>query len=240
MIYINKYLNRSSNLELLLILFNKGEKYMKKIIPFVKDINFNTSIYEISSISLEHNLKLVNGNEIKGEFIISGDYKQSDNTINSEPFIFNIPYDIDLDYKYNNDNVKIDIDNFDYELERDDSLKLNISISLDLDEEIETIEDDDVIIDKIDDDIKEVEEIMPLEEDNSKEELNEEREVSSIFDNFDKNDEKYVTYHVHIFREKDDINEIIKMYNTTKEELEEYNDLSNITLGSKLIIPSNE
>ena len=30
---------------------------MKKIIPFSKEIKFNTNIYEINSISLEHNLK---------------------------------------------------------------------------------------------------------------------------------------------------------------------------------------
>ena len=30
---------------------------MKKIIPFEKDIKFNTKIYCINSISLEHNLK---------------------------------------------------------------------------------------------------------------------------------------------------------------------------------------
>ena len=31
---------------------------MKKIIPFSKEIEFNTNIYEINSISLEHNLKI--------------------------------------------------------------------------------------------------------------------------------------------------------------------------------------
>ena len=31
---------------------------MKKNVPFCKDIDFNTNIYEINSISLEHNLKI--------------------------------------------------------------------------------------------------------------------------------------------------------------------------------------
>ena len=33
---------------------------MKKIVPFKKDINFKTNIAEITSISLEHTLKVGN------------------------------------------------------------------------------------------------------------------------------------------------------------------------------------
>ena len=33
---------------------------MKQIIPFVKDINLNSNIFEITSIALEHNLKMEN------------------------------------------------------------------------------------------------------------------------------------------------------------------------------------
>ena len=36
---------------------------MKKIIPFTSDIKFNTKIYEITSISLEHNLKIEDIND---------------------------------------------------------------------------------------------------------------------------------------------------------------------------------
>ena len=70
---------------------------MKKIIPFSKEIIFNTNLYEICSISLEHNIKLGNNYDITGEFIISGDYKENDNTLNTEPFIYNIPFDIMID-----------------------------------------------------------------------------------------------------------------------------------------------
>ena len=67
---------------------------MKKIIPFSKDIVFNTDIYEINSISLEHNLK-IKRYSIEGDFIVSGDYKTSDSVINNEPFIQNIPFNIE-------------------------------------------------------------------------------------------------------------------------------------------------
>ncbi|MBQ3475365.1 MAG: hypothetical protein IJH20_04280 [Bacilli bacterium] len=206
---------------------------MKKIIPFSKDILFNTNIYEINSISLEHNLNLKTENELTGEFIISGDYKESDNSIKDEPFIFNLPFDINLDNKYEVDNVKLDIDNFEYELVNNDTLKINIIISLDGVEVIDKEENIIEVIDKVDEPV--VEETKEVFNDASSS-----KEATSIFDNFEDDNDTYVTYNVHIYREKDDINEIIKKYNTSKEELEEYNDLSTISLGSKIIIPSNE
>ncbi len=218
---------------------------MKKIIPFSKEIIFNTSLHEICSISLEHTLKLENNNEIIGEFIISGDYKETDNVINSEPFIYNLPFDIMLDSKYKSDKVKLDIDNFNYEIKEPNSLEVNITISLDGVEEVK----EESIIEIIDDSIEEEKDdnrekdLFKEDKEEIIETINEEendKEVTSIFDNFSNKDDKYITYHVHIFREKDEIEEILKTYNITKEELEEYNDLSNVTLGTKLIIPSNE
>ena len=44
---------------------------MKKIVPFTKDIKFNTKIYEITSISLEENYNCTE-DTIDGEFIVSG------------------------------------------------------------------------------------------------------------------------------------------------------------------------
>ena len=194
---------------------------MKKIIPFSKNIVFNTNIEEINSISLEHNIKLVSDNELAGEFIISGDYKESNNVLNNETFIYNIPFNIVLDNKYSSDNIKLDIDNFEYDLVSNNTLNINITISLDG-------------VEILPDPIVQSSEEEPVFKEEEK------KEVTSVFDNFDDTDDQYVTYNVHIYREKDEINEIIKTYNTTKEELEEYNDLSNISLGSKIIIPSNE
>ena len=210
---------------------------MKKIIPFSKEIIFNTNLYEICSISLEHNIKLGNNCDITGEFIISGDYKENDNTLNTEPFIYNIPFDIMIDNNYIRDKVKIDIDNFNYEIKEPNSLEINITISLDGVEE----KKEEPLIEVIDEDTLEDkrEEILFKEEPIEVKEVSNE-EVTSIFNNFSNKDDKYVTYHVHIFREKDEIDEILKTYNISKDELEEYNDLSKVTLGTKLIIPSNE
>ena len=55
---------------------------MNKIIPFKKELTFITDIYDITSISLEHNYK-IKDNEVTGEFIVSGEYvKNRTNTIN--------------------------------------------------------------------------------------------------------------------------------------------------------------
>ncbi|MBO5530103.1 MAG: hypothetical protein J5970_01760 [Bacilli bacterium] len=202
---------------------------MKKIIPFSKEIEFNTNIYEINSISLEHNLK-IKDNKVTGEFIISGDYKEDEFRLNVEPFIYNIPFNIDLDDKYILDEVKIEIDDFNYEV-KNNKLEINISVSID---NIEVIELLDEPIVEYNDNREEVEQIEDVEVIDNKCTLN------TIFDSFEDKDDVYVTYNVHIYRENDTIDNIINLYKTTKEKLEEYNDLSNITLGSKIIIPSNE
>jgi len=202
---------------------------MKKIIPFSKEIEFNTNIYEINSISLEHNLK-IKDNKVTGEFIISGDYKEDEFRLNVEPFIYNIPFNIDLDDKYILDEVKIEIDDFNYEV-KNNKLEINISVSIDNIEVIELL-DEPVVEDN--DNREEVEQIEDVKVIDNKCTLN------TIFDSFEDKDDVYVTYNVHIYRENDTIDNIINLYKTTKEKLEEYNDLSNITLGSKIIIPSNE
>lgn len=60
---------------------------------------------------------------------------------------------------------------------------------------------------------------------------------SSFSTSFLDNEEKYVTYKVHIVRESETVETIKEKYSITKEELEKYNDLENIILGTKLIIP---
>ena len=64
--------------------------------------------------------------------------------------------------------------------------------------------------------------------------------VSSIFSSINQ-EETFVTYHVYIVREQDTIDSIIEEYQTTREAISAYNDLTNVQAGSKIIIPcSNE
>ena len=63
--------------------------------------------------------------------------------------------------------------------------------------------------------------------------------IDSLFNQFSKDSEVYVTYNVFIVREGDTLESILEKYNIDLEELKKYNDLSEIKLGDKLIIPNN-
>lgn len=222
---------------------------MKKIIPFTNEIKFNTEIYEITSISLEHNLKLKDDNIIEGDFIVSGEYKITDSSINTEPFINTLPFEIELNNKYNTDKLTIDIDDFSYEVVNDEKLKVDISVKiegievLDLDKEIKP----DVNIgkeEKLFETRNEKKEIIEVKDKEKEENLFKEKEevipvsnATSIFDKMEEIEDEFVTYYVHIVRENDNIDEICNKYKVTKDDIKQYNDLIEITKGNKIIIP---
>lgn len=100
---------------------------MKQVIPFSKDIPFKTKVSEITSISLEHNLRLEDNNVI-GEMIVSGDYKISDLNPTVTNFNFKLPFEITLDQKYDSTRASIDIDDFYYEIIDEEKLRVNIDV----------------------------------------------------------------------------------------------------------------
>ncbi|MDD2435240.1 MAG: LysM peptidoglycan-binding domain-containing protein [Bacilli bacterium] len=206
---------------------------MNKIVPFKKNIIFKSNLSEITSISLEHNLHL-EAEKIMGEFIISGEYKMVDTSMNTEVFSFNLPFEERLE-DYNLDNAKVDIDDFYYEIINSNILRVNIDLIVDgLEEKV--IEEVPATTEPEESDEEREEEIeeerLPLC-DNNEEEIS----VKSLFDTID-GSEVYKTYKICIVREEDTLESIIERYNTSREELELYNDLSSIKLGDKLIIPS--
>ena len=246
---------------------------MKQIIPFKKELLFKTKVSEITSISLEHNLSLKEADLISGEFIITGDYKMTDASINREKFSFTLPFDIALDSRYDASSLIIDIDNFYYEVINNEFLKVNIDVYIDG----EKIEEKEENFSKSEDDIPFIR-LVPnknnnlLEEDlikpielsnlnNQEEEIKEiiepninyqkptyfdlnEKETActnnkdefNIFQDID-NSDTYVTYHVYIVKEGDTIDTIMDKYGVKKESLSLYNDIENIKIGTKLIIP---
>ena len=224
---------------------------MKRIIPFVNDIEFSSSIKEITSIALEHNLKMENDDSVVGEFIISGNYLKNDVSISEDSFEKTLDFDITLDDKYDSKKVKIDIDDFYYEIVDDKYLKVHIDVVVNnlfykskeetnIKEEVkDNLYENYLRSDKMDENIEikdEKEEITKV--DLGKMEVKEQNPVSDnlIFSN---DSEIYVTYKVHIIRDNQTIDDVINMYNTTKEELEKYNDIENIKIGTKIVIPYN-
>ena len=213
---------------------------MEKIVPFKRDISFETKIAEIRSISLEHTYEIQN-NLISGIFIISGNYKLTDTSTNVDPFKFEIPFDISIDSRYELNKATVDINDFFYELLNNEVLSVSITLIIDNLEEKEERE-----MEKTEEEKQEVEEIKPVsyEETEKDDETEEVKPVSaspetvkSIFDNMDEN-EGYVVYKVHIVTENDTIESIMEKYDVTKEALEAYNDLNDIKIGDKLIVPA--
>jgi len=231
---------------------------MKKIVPFKKEIIFKSNLSEITSISLEHSLHYDSEHLITGQFIISGEYRMNDNSLNVDDFSFNIPFDINMDEKYILDKAVIDINDFYYEIINSKVLEVNIEVSIDKLEEKPLIEpvieliDEPVMEHQFEELSEEIEEIKEnkLEEEKKmsfeKEELEnrcveieevEKEEVKNLFDSFTDNEE-YATYKVCIVRDGDSLESIMMRYNISKEQMELYNDLKKIKIGDKLIIPS--
>lgn len=93
-----------------------------------------------------------------------------------------------------------------------------------------------------------VEEVKPLNKDKKEENQEEiikmnhsegeQNNISSLFEAFESTEETFKTYSIYILRKDDTIENIMDKYEVTKEELSDYNDLSNLEVGSKLIIPA--
>jgi len=212
---------------------------MKKIIPFKKEIPFKTKVSEITSISLEHTLNLKEESLISGEFHISGDYKMTEGSINKENFDYTLPFDIALDSRYDVNNIVIDIDDFYYEIIDSEALKVNIDVFV----------DGAILKEEEFDDLREIKQ-EPLEELNQniinldsyeEETITLDSQEDKMNLNFLENlndTETYASYRVYIVKEEDNLDKILTKYGISSELLSEYNDLSDIKIGDKLIIPT--
>lgn len=206
---------------------------MKKNVPLKKDITFKTNIAEITSIALDHELNLEN-RTIKGNLVISGSYKINDTSVNTEEFKYNIPVNIEMSERYILDNMKINIDDFYYEIVNDNLLSVSIEIGLDNLKEEEILPPFKYEEEKVVPVIKEEKDVV-LEKEETRLDT---EEVKTLFDNFDDSNETYATYRICIVKESDTLESITLKYNVSKELLEQYNDISELKIGDKLIIPS--
>lgn len=235
---------------------------MKSIVPYTKEIKFNSKLAEICSISLEHELQ-VNESEIEGNFIISGEYKSHEISVNKENFLYKLPFSIDVTDNVIKDSIDFEITDFTYEIVDDDILKVNIEFSVTaMEEENEEAIDRDAMIEEINDlflteednneeviedsvpeieEIKEIEEVIENEkiDDAKDEEVRLDKESSElILDSASKKEDEYTTYFIHIVKQEDTIESIISTYQTDLPTLKRYNTIDNINIGDKIIIPS--
>ena len=251
--------------------------FMKIIIPFKKEVVFKDNISEITSISLEHQLNLTDY-LVKGNFLITGEYKVSDASITVLPFNLELPIALSIEDRYDTNKAVCDIDDFYYEIINDRKLSISIDISVDklsekdikeVDKTVEVLEDcsDTEIVNVEDNRCIDMEE-KNLKSDNVEESLEtnndvkeeikeirdnkiEEREtkdkkidkadevnkkIKTLF-NTDNNAEEYITYQIYIIRDGDTVDSIIAKYDIDVESLKEYNDISDLKIGDKIIIP---
>ena len=141
---------------------------MKQIIPFKKDLPFKTKVSDITSISLERKIEILDGGIVTGTFYITGDYKMNEGSINREKFSFDLPFDITLDPRYDVNSVKADIEDFYYDVINEDTLKVNIDLYIEAEYLPDTSLDNNILTeeDKSDNEMNDVQkEDEPVEED---------------------------------------------------------------------------
>lgn len=230
-----------------------------------RDFLFKDSIFEITSISVEHD-EDINGSNLEGDFIISGDYRLHEISINKEDFSFKLPFAHEIRSNINLDTVNLEITDFTYELNNNDELHVHIEYIVsgeqsliefadekDLDEFLNKTDAEVVDLTEDEPRFKEVskEEILNIpaedskkeEKEEPKEEVKEEKpsEISTnnIIGSINA-DETYVKYHVHTVMQNDTLEGILDKYKITLTDLKKYNTFEALEVNMKLVIPENE
>lgn len=242
---------------------------MKMSIPYEKEIVFNTKIAEITSISLEYEANVLD-EDIEGDFIVSGDYKIHELSVNKEPFKYRIPFSVSLTDDIIRDSIKYDINNFTYEIIDDDTLRVNIDFGVDY----------EIVKEKLEKESPSQEEEETSEDTTSSREDHASLELNNLLDDIEMNNKitnkpvtnntldtskitdntidtsktantnkevvlnnvsnalnTYVTYHIHVLSDGEDIDTIINKYKVSKDVIDEYNAGIEWVMGEKVIIP---
>ena len=222
---------------------------MKSIVPYTKDIAFDTKIAEICSISLEHELTIGEA-EIEGQFIVTGEYKTHEVSVNKEPFSYKLPFTLEVTENIVKESIDFEITDFTYELVDDSTLRVNIEFSVSAEEKEEVVEEipeeteedtekeslRESVMEEINELFPEVEETEEVQAEDEEDRLDENSE-NIILDAMQEKESEVATYHIHIVNTNDSIESICAVYNTDEATLKEYNNIENIQVGDKIIIP---
>lgn len=223
---------------------------MNIIIPFEKKLDFKNTIKEICSISLEHEITQ-NESEVLGNFLISGTYKEHELSINLSEFDFIVPFSVELEKKIDTDSLEFSIDNFTYVVEGKEMLvKIDYILRAEElpEEERITLEEIEVpefeeIVEKIDTEIEKTKE--PEEKEREKEKIIENKIVQdevleinqTVATSLPNAEDDYITYHVHIVKKEETLEQIALNYHIEKEEILKINESAQIIEHEKILIP---
>ena len=238
---------------------------MKSVIPFTKELDFNAKVQEITSISLEREFSVEEGSVV-GNLFVTGDYKSHEISVNVTPFSFKIPFTIEIPDNLDKDSITIEISDFAYDMVDDSKITVHIELELE-GQEIEKEEEEEVSEPVVEVDSEEIlkmmeerhddedadttQDIEEKEEEKSNDEKVDREEVlieaknekslqeseDVIMQNVDA-DNEFTTYHIHMVKEGETVETICTMYNSNMNLLMDYNDLSNLAPGEKILIPS--
>lgn len=225
---------------------------MKSIVPYSKEIKFDSKISEICSISLEHEMH-INESELEGNFIVSGEYKSHAISVNKESFNYKLPFSIEVTDNIIKESIDFEITDFNYEVLNDNTLKVDIEFSVtameneEEDEDLTELLDRELVIDEINESLDEKEITEEENKENQKETLeksedNEERldpeSAELILNSASNKDDEYTTYYIHLVKEGDTIESIVSNYQTDLTILKRYNNIETLTIGDKILIPT--
>lgn len=236
---------------------------MKKTILLDKSLEFSSMIGELITVSLDQDLHFINESNIEGNLYINGKYKLTEASQLEENFNFKIPVEITLTERLDLDTATVHLDNFRYELTKEDILNINAELKIEGLEIIDEIPKEEATgeeqlksIEKIpslrdcDGDYAETKEEsieIPTKEKIKSEEEKPQKEIikdqegtniKSIFSSFKETEETFSSYSVYIIRQEETLQSILDKYKTTKEEFEKYNNINDLKVGSKIIIPN--
>ena len=226
-----------------------------------RDFLFKDSIFEITSISVEHD-EDINGSNLEGDFIISGDYRLHEISINKEDFSFKLPFTHEIRSNVNLDTVNLEITDFTYELNNNDELHVHIEYIVSGEQSlIEFADEKDLneFLNKTDAEVVDLTEDEPrfkeiskeetldipveVKKEESKKEIKEEKQSEISTNNIIGSinaDETYVKYHVHTVMQNDTLEGILDKYKITLTDLKKYNTFEALEVNMKLVIPENE
>lgn len=206
---------------------------MKELIPIKKEIIFKSRVYEITAIDVEHDFK-VKEDMVEGKLILSGAYKMTEASLIEEDFYYEIPFSIAISDKIIKDSINIEISDFKYKVEKDViKVEALLEFICDKEEKMEDYINNESLENYfMDDEIKKNVEVKEEVKN-----INTEDTVNNLTKNIINTDETYNTYKVYIVREGDTLETICTKYNVKYDDIKEYNNITEINIGDKIIIP---
>lgn len=206
-----------------------------------------TYVSSISDISITHDYKVLD-DVVEGYFDVTGSYKQTISSVENEEFFYTIPFTIALSSLIDKDSINISIHDFNYEIEKD---ILHLKMTLDMEYEKVTTNEEvkmsDEVNESIDNLLEEKDLLSPVEFhdevmlDNNVSVLPKEEKlddnINGVFTSVTK--ESFSKFKVYIVREEDTLDSILFKYKVTLDDIKEYNNIDNIKVHDKIIIPVN-